>query len=108
MVIMLLALVVLGPDKLPDAARTVGRWSSEIRRMSNGFRSEMKAAFDEETARSDARSAQAAMVSGPDDDTIEAEARARGAALTGTTTDTGTEPDTGAEPDAEPASSDEP
>lgn len=46
MVIMLLALIVLGPQKLPEAARSVGRFTAEIRRMSNGFRSEMKAAFD--------------------------------------------------------------
>lgn len=46
MVIMLLALIVLGPAKLPEAARSVGRFTAEIRRMSNGFRSEMKSAFD--------------------------------------------------------------
>jgi sec-independent protein translocase protein TatB len=46
MVIMLLALIVLGPAKLPEAARTVGRFTAEVRRMSNGFRSEVKQAFD--------------------------------------------------------------
>ena len=46
MVIMLLALIVLGPDKLPEAARSIGRFTAEVRRMSNGFRSEMKSAFD--------------------------------------------------------------
>ena len=46
MVILLMALIVLGPQKLPEAARTVGRFTAEVRRMSNGFRSEMKSAFD--------------------------------------------------------------
>ena len=101
MVIMLLALIVLGPDKLPEAAKSIGRFTSEVRRMSNGFRSEVKAAFDEESARSEAQAAQAAqeaqaaLVTGPDDDVIEAEARARGAAVA-------------AEPDAAPEPSDEP
>lgn len=67
MVILLLALIVLGPQKLPDAARSLGRFTSEVRRMSNGFRAEMKAAFDAETAKSDAEA--------------EAAARARGAEL---------------------------
>jgi sec-independent protein translocase protein TatB len=46
MVILLMALIVLGPQKLPEAARTVGRFTAEVRRMSQGFRSEMKSAFD--------------------------------------------------------------
>jgi sec-independent protein translocase protein TatB len=47
MVILLVALVVLGPDKLPDAIRRVGRVYGELRRMSNGFQSELRDAFDE-------------------------------------------------------------
>ena len=46
-VILLLALVVLGPEKLPDAIRRFGRAYGEIRRMSRGFQSEFKQAFDE-------------------------------------------------------------
>jgi sec-independent protein translocase protein TatB len=80
MVILLMALIVLGPAKLPEAARTVGRFTAEVRRMSNGFRSEMKAAFDAETVKADA--AKGLQGGGPEDDGIEAEARARGAALT--------------------------
>jgi sec-independent protein translocase protein TatB len=47
LVIALVALLVLGPDKLPEAARKVGNVMGELRRMSNGFRSEMQAAFND-------------------------------------------------------------
>ncbi len=46
-VILLLALVVLGPEKLPEAIRRFGRVYGELRRMSRGFQSEFKEAFDE-------------------------------------------------------------
>jgi sec-independent protein translocase protein TatB len=46
-VILLLALIVLGPEKLPEAIRKFGRVYSEIRKISNGFQSEFKNAFDE-------------------------------------------------------------
>jgi Tat protein translocase TatB subunit len=48
-VILLVALVVLGPDKLPDAARKMGNVMGELRRMSNGFQDEMRGAFNEVT-----------------------------------------------------------
>lgn len=63
LVIMLLALIVLGPQRLPDAARQIGKFMGEIRRMSSGFQQELKTAFDDES---------------------EAKARARGAAATRT------------------------
>ncbi len=47
LVIFLVALIVLGPDKLPDAARKLGNIVHELRRMSNGFQREMRTAFDE-------------------------------------------------------------
>ena len=47
LVIMLVALVVLGPDKLPDAARKMGNVMGELRRMSSGFQEEMRGAFEE-------------------------------------------------------------
>ena len=47
LVILLVVLIVLGPDKLPDAARKVGNVMGEIRRMSAGFQNEMRAAMDE-------------------------------------------------------------
>jgi Tat protein translocase TatB subunit len=47
LVIMLVALVVLGPDKLPDAARKMGNVLGELRRMSGGFQEEMRSAFED-------------------------------------------------------------
>jgi sec-independent protein translocase protein TatB len=46
LVIMLIALIVLGPQRLPDAARTVGRVMGDLRRVSSGFQQELKDAFD--------------------------------------------------------------
>ena len=40
-VILLVALVVLGPKKLPEAARQVGRALTELKRISSGFQREM-------------------------------------------------------------------
>jgi len=37
-----IALIVLGPSKLPDAARTAGRMIGELRRMSGSFRDEVR------------------------------------------------------------------
>jgi Tat protein translocase TatB subunit len=44
--ILLIALIVLGPDKLPEFARKIGRVTSELRRMSQGFQNEMRQAID--------------------------------------------------------------
>jgi sec-independent protein translocase protein TatB len=46
-VILLLALVVLGPEKLPEAMRKAGRAYSELRKMANSFQSEMHSVLDE-------------------------------------------------------------
>jgi sec-independent protein translocase protein TatB len=46
-VVLLVALVVLGPDKLPEFVRTVGRLYGELRRMTAGFQSELRDALDE-------------------------------------------------------------
>lgn len=45
-VIMLIALIVLGPQRLPDAARQVGKTMGELRRLSQGFQNEMKGALN--------------------------------------------------------------
>jgi Tat protein translocase TatB subunit len=47
LVIFLVALIVLGPNKLPDAARQMGRMAAELRRLSSGFQDEMRAAMHE-------------------------------------------------------------
>ncbi|HVL93859.1 MAG TPA: Sec-independent protein translocase protein TatB [Acidimicrobiales bacterium] len=46
-VILVVALVVLGPNRLPDAARSVGKAFAELRRMTTGFQSEVRDAFTE-------------------------------------------------------------
>ena len=45
--LLLLALIVLGPEKLPDAVRKFGKAYSEFKKMSTGFQSELKTALDE-------------------------------------------------------------
>lgn len=47
LVILLVALLVLGPDKLPGAARQVGRVMGEIRKVTGGFQQELRRAIDE-------------------------------------------------------------
>lgn len=46
-VILLLALVVLGPEKLPDAVRRFMQTYHELRKMGQGFQTELKSALDE-------------------------------------------------------------
>jgi len=48
-VILVLALIVLGPDKLPSAARQAGKYLSEFRRISDGFQRELRDAMDFDT-----------------------------------------------------------
>ena len=45
LVILVVALLVLGPERLPDAARQVGRVMAELRRMSSGFQAEIRDAM---------------------------------------------------------------
>ena len=47
LVILIVALIVLGPTKLPEAARQVGRAVNEIRRVSSGFQRELREALEE-------------------------------------------------------------
>ena len=42
LVILVVALIVLGPTRLPDAARQVGRAVAELRRMSSGMQAELR------------------------------------------------------------------
>ncbi len=45
-VIFLVALIVLGPQQLPKAMRTLGSVMAEIRKVSNGFQAEVRNAMD--------------------------------------------------------------
>ncbi len=47
LVVLVIALLVLGPAKLPDAARQVGRALGEMRKLSSGFQAEMRDALKE-------------------------------------------------------------
>ncbi len=47
LIIFLVALVVLGPTKLPEAARQAGKVIGEFRRMSSGFQREIQSAMDD-------------------------------------------------------------
>jgi sec-independent protein translocase protein TatB len=51
LVILLVALIVLGPAQLPKAARQVGNVMSEIRRVSTGFQRELTTALEVEEQR---------------------------------------------------------
>jgi Tat protein translocase TatB subunit len=55
-VIALIALIVLGPNRLPGAARQAGKVLGDLRRISQGFQNEVRTAF-EEAGREDAPAA---------------------------------------------------
>jgi sec-independent protein translocase protein TatB len=46
-IVLLLALVVLGPEKLPDAVRRFAKTYAELKKVGTGFQQEFKAAMDE-------------------------------------------------------------
>jgi sec-independent protein translocase protein TatB len=46
LVVLLLALIVLGPDRLPEAARKIGEFVRQVRQMSSGFQQEVRKAMD--------------------------------------------------------------
>ncbi len=78
-VIMLIALIVLGPQRLPDAARQVGKTMGDLRRLSSGFQNEMKGALStaDDPTRVAARRNVLAKEPAPTDDSA---ARAQGSA----------------------------
>lgn len=47
LVILVVALIVLGPDRLPGAARQAGQAMREFRRISSGFQAEIRDAMNE-------------------------------------------------------------
>jgi len=51
--ILVIALIVLGPDKLPNAARQAGKYLNEFRRISSGFQDEIRGAMDLATTSDD-------------------------------------------------------
>lgn len=77
LVICLVALIVLGPDKLPEAARKAGELMSQVRKYSSGFQSELRNALDEP---------------------VESKARERGAAVSRSKTRSSVDPVTEGQP----------
>ena len=47
MFLLIIGLVVLGPEKLPDAIRRVGRLYGELKRMSSGVQTDLRKVMDE-------------------------------------------------------------
>jgi sec-independent protein translocase protein TatB len=47
LVILVLALIVLGPQRLPDAMRTMGKVMGEIKRISSGFQQDLTSAIQD-------------------------------------------------------------
>lgn len=50
LIILLVAFIFLGPERMVDAARTLGKWAGEMRRMSAGVRAEMDDLISEDMA----------------------------------------------------------
>jgi len=48
LVILVVALIVLGPNRLPEAGRQVGKALAEVKRWSQGVQDEIKSAIDPE------------------------------------------------------------
>ena len=47
MIILVVALVVLGPDRLPEMARTIGAWVAKARRIAANLEGEMREVLDD-------------------------------------------------------------
>jgi sec-independent protein translocase protein TatB len=56
-VVAIVALLVLGPERLPKAARTAGRWIGRVRRMAHQFSSELDRQIELEELREKLRQA---------------------------------------------------
>ena len=48
LIVGVLALVVLGPEKLPGVARSIGKFMSEMRRVAHDVRTEFTAGLDDD------------------------------------------------------------
>ena len=64
LVILLVGLLVLGPQRLPTVGRQVARMVTEIRRVSSGFQEEFRATLDDPLGEAEARSRGARLRSG--------------------------------------------
>lgn len=117
LVILLVALIVLGPTRLPEAARQIGKAATELRRISGGFQRELREAITDPIEETKAmmkgqvtpgrptRPAEPAGSGGSDDDGrgARSEADAVSAPEPGRQPATAAEPVTDPEPDAGPS-----
>ena len=87
--VLVVALLVLGPQKLPDAARSVGRAIGEVRRYTTGFQNEMRDAFAEPAPSTRPPPATAGETPGPADGTADTAETADTAVMGPTATSTG-------------------
>jgi len=55
LVILLLGLLVLGPERLPDFARKIGKFLTDVKRMSRSFQEELRSAVEDPEIESKAR-----------------------------------------------------
>ena len=51
LVILVVALIVLGPKRLPEAGRQVGKAIAEVRKWSQGFQDEIRSTIDPDASR---------------------------------------------------------
>ncbi len=49
MMIFFIAMLVLGPEKLPEMARKMGKIAAEVRKLTGGFQNEIRQAVNEAT-----------------------------------------------------------
>ena len=54
-IVLLVAFIFLGPERMAEAARTLGKWTGEIRRMGAGARAEMDDLIAEDPPRQSER-----------------------------------------------------
>ncbi|MFN8051242.1 MAG: Sec-independent protein translocase protein TatB [Acidimicrobiales bacterium] len=47
LIILVVALLVLGPERLPETARTMGQWMSKLRSMTSNLQSEVREVLDD-------------------------------------------------------------
>ncbi len=74
-VIVVVALVVLGPDKLPGAARQIGNVMRQVRKISTGFQQELQNALDEPIEEEARRRGRIAVEEGKQADAKQADAK---------------------------------
>ena len=47
LIVLVFALLILGPERLPETARTMGQWLSKLRKMTSGLQSEVRSVMDD-------------------------------------------------------------